>query len=285
MILSAPTPGEWLRRHFDAYQAGGPQHRVVRYDDLLGRDDALVRQLERWRREAIPDAAGGMYLSGWFGGQLAAWTAFCLIAARAAFLPERERLSWLVHPDGWPDATVLGEGTPVLVRPDHPWAGQPGVGVVATAQEQRTMLAEAVARAAGPLIDHLQALTRAGRGGLWHEVGDGFAGAVTDQRAFPLRPEHVDEVRALADLPGAPWRRRARLDHVREGDLAYCVVQRGGCCLSYTEPPQAKEPDDDSVAFRKAFDDEPEAPRYCDDCRFRPYESCFARQSWWRRRE
>lgn len=304
MLLPARSPAEWLEAHLGAYfttyadrtppgQPGGAQRRPVGYDEVL--DGLLERQAAEWLAEGIPGGSAGMYLAGWFPGSLAAWVAFALLGSGAAYLPDRSSLSWLLHPDGWADGVVLGPGTTVLVLPGHPWAGHAGVEVVASAEEQRGRLVEAVIEASTPIVDRIHELTRAGRVGLWHEVGDGFSGAVAYQQAFALRGEHVAVVEGLTRHPGAPWRRKPILQFVADDFGTWCSFQKGGCCQYYLEAralgedPADTDPEDiedeDHRAFCEAFPPVPGAPAYCGNCKFLPPGDVFARDRWWRRRE
>lgn len=308
MLLPAGSPAEWLDAHLGAYfttyadqtapggsgaSGGGVQRRAIGYDEVLGA--LLERQAAEWLADGIPGGSAGMYLAGWFPGTLAGWVAFALLGSGAAYLPDRLRLSWLLHPDGWADGVALGPGTAALVLPGHPWAGRPGVEVVASAEEQRGRLVAAVIDASTPIVDRIQELTRAGRVGLWHEVGDGFSGAVAYQQAFALTTDHVAVVEALTRHPGAPWKRKPTLRFVADDFGTWCSFQKGGCCQYYLEAralgedPAAQDLDDledeDHRAFLRAFPPVAGAPAYCGNCKFLPPEDVFARDRWWRRRE
>ncbi|MBX3013912.1 MAG: hypothetical protein KF832_20490 [Caldilineaceae bacterium] len=304
MSLATDTPGEWLERYLSSHPQSDPEHeeqaqahgdsprRLVAYDEVIGSGGLAERLFTEWVADGMPRAVAGTYLAGWFPGILASKTTFGLIGAGAAFLPERQRLAWWLHPAGWTDGTAFDPETHVLVLPGHPWVGQAGVEVVATAQEQHSRLVTAVIASATPIIEWLYQNTSAGRFALWHEVSDGFANPLAYQESFALTADQVEVVRSLVAQPGVPWKRKPRLEFVAEEWGTWCIFQKGGCCLHYIEHrargghhDDDHENDDDHREFHALFPEPEGAEAYCSNCKFRPWNEVRDIQQWWRRRE
>lgn len=293
MILDAPTPGDWLDRHLPSFY---PHHHVeaaegrpstsLGVDDLVADGAALLRAaFDHEVEEGWPPQAAATNLAGGWGGSVSTFVAFLAVASDAHWLVSPAGLRWARHPDGWVEA-VRVEHPRVLVGSGHPWAGQPGVEVVADPAERDRRAVGAVVDALTPVIQAIRGLTRVGTPGLWNAVVDAFGEAVVHQGIFPVTPDQVVVVRRLVAAADRPWRSRPTVRAVATDFGHVCVTQRGGCCLAYlVDWPDDHDGDDAHRAYDAAFPEPTEAPGYCPDCSLRPYAECEVRQVWWRVRE
>jgi hypothetical protein len=282
--LPADGPGAWLSRY------------VCRHlDDDQRRDAAPTDRLVAggWLREVFgrirPDDPRRLHeineLSSWYPGLLAVELGFAFAAAAAAFAPTADQVRWVLHDGGWARGVVFATDTPACVLADHPWAGHPGVTVVASRAELRRAAMVALLDLTTPLVEHLVAVTGAGRYGLWHEVADGLPSVLVGDAPVPVTPELVADFQAMLALPGVPWRRRPTLQLLDEPWGRVCVKHRAGCCLAYLSDGH-EEPLDAMQQRYLAELPEPDATRrYCLDCKFRTPQDSRARQLWWRRVE
>jgi hypothetical protein len=221
-------------------------------DDLLADDAAHLRELHgRVMAAGTPAPAAATYLAGWYGGSLAQLVGTGLAVERAGLILDRSTVSFRIHPDGWPEGVDPGP------RP---------VTVGCSAADIRRVV-EALVECCGPLVSACRSLARVGRVGLWNEIGDKLAMALTYQVRTPVTPGMVGVLEAAWSVPGAPWRARPRLAFARSAVLGEVhVAQKGGCCLSYTTPTSGD-------------------PLYCAHCPFRTPEECDAAQVAWLEQE
>lgn len=237
--------------------------RLLDSQTLVGSLPALR---DRLVRDGATPTAAATYLAGWFGGGAAGEVARSLLETGACPLAGRDTIRWRVTDDGLPESVVLL-----------------GVPLVVAAADAAGALIDAVR----PVIDGCHRLGHVGRPGLWNEVADGFAYALTD---LPDRADHraaIATVRRLTALPGAPWRARpvVQLTPTSAGPIS--VVQKGGCCLAFTGSYEVDPAALDEVdrAYGERFRDAPGAPDYCTTCPRRSFADCEARQVWWHERQ
>lgn len=298
MLLAAATPADWtaihfarfFRSHFEAIDQGAV-HTRLSLAALLADDAAELRRIHaRLLAEGSPSTAAVTYLSGWFGGILGAGLGYAAAAAGGSgYLVEADQLSWSMHPDGWTDRAEIGT-VHVVVPAGHAWAGQPGVSTVDDDALRGAMVVAALTEAIAPLTAALAKLGPAKPVNLWHEVGDGISSALVYQHAVPVTPSAFAAVRALCEVPAAPWRRKPYIERIETWHGAICVMHKAGCCLAYTETHDEDddhhhEDDEDHALFHRLFPDTPGAPHYCSNCRLKPRDECFTHQKWWRERE
>jgi hypothetical protein len=247
--------------------------------------EALERQLAR--ADGAPPRTAMTLVVGWWPGHLAAVVA--LGAVRDGVLVRAARtgvLEVLRHPDGWLADTRLAE-VAVAVCAGHPWAGRPGVEVLA---DRSALLAEAVAeieRAGAPVLEAVAARSRRGRAGLWAQVADGAGWTARYlQDASPtVDPQAaIAATRELLDTAGAPWRQTPVHWIAEMAGRPEVVTHRGSCCLFYQCDHGAAEerhdPDPEVVA-RFGGD----GPRYCVTCLHRDPADVEARMRFHRERE
>lgn len=297
---NARSPQAWLENNLDALWAGSydEEQGLGRADpvslaELVANKAELLRQLHRRLvGEGIPPPAAATYLSGWFGGMLATASGFVLAAGRAGMLTDQadsaRSVTFTLHPDGWPRRVDLPAR--VVVSPDHPWAGRPGVTVSPDMAQVIQAAVASLIRTVTPLVETCHSLARVGRAGLWNEVGDSLGAAMAHQEVVAVDEEMVERLAMATSVPGAPWKARPRLAFVDSERLGRVhVAQKGGCCLAYTRqrtepPPRADDPDLDADrrAYLTRFPVDPEAPRYCSTCCFRTPADCDARQVFWK---
>ena len=294
-VLRAATPREWIVTHLSAHQAAhddeppAGEPRWVTSGDLVA-DGATV--LRRAHARLVADdgaspAAAAKWLAGWFAGGLADAAGFVYATGGAALLVDGAGVRFRLHPDGWPDRCDVG--TPaVAVAPDHPWAGLPGVRVVAGDAELAQVAVAAVTAAADPLVEACRTLAKVGRAALWAEVADGFGLPVLHQLDVPVDPDVVRRLRQALRAPGRPWRKvpDLRVAHTPDGP-AY-LGRKGGCCLAYQSPEEAADDADLDArhrAYRERFPEKDGEPRYCSTCSLRDLAGCEERQVFWLEQE
>jgi|GEM_PF-1832454 len=294
-LLSAETPQQWLDVHLEAH--------------LAVHETALVDPAERtWVEGAVVMAEGALFLRetharilgdgggtpqmaakwlvGWTAGTVADAVGFVLAAGGAGMLADTAPLRWRLHPDGWVDRVSL-DGCTVLVAPDHPWVGRPGVEVVDDDAEVVTRTVDSLVRAVRPVVDAIRGFARVGARSLWAEVADGLGMSLTNQPHLPVRDDVVHRLRAALTAPGAPWRVSPT---VRTASAPWGPVylgQKGGCCLAYQLPePEVLVADDAEMTeelreYDARFPRETGEKRVCTTCSLRDPQGCADRQLWW----
>jgi hypothetical protein len=137
----------------------------------------------------------------------------------------------------------------LLVLPDDPAAGGPGVEVVPDLVALVDRVAAAAVATLGPLLDAVRAATRYGLVPLWNGAADAVRGAATyvplyagadRERASSLGRVLVDALTAH----GARIRHRGGCESVPWGTDTYAVPVRAACCLYYKTEPQVEQPSD-----------------------------------------
>ncbi len=299
--LAADTPAAWLASHLaalfshddhddDTDEPAWVEAGWRTVDDLVADDAAALRALHgRLVADGTPPKTAATYLAGWTGGIIAEAVGFALATAGAGFVLDADRLAVHQHREGWLDGLDPGEPPAVLVVAGHPWAGQPGVEVVDTAETLVSRTVDALVTACAPLVDACRSLAAVGRAGLWNEVGDGLGtAAVTWVDGLVATEAMFAVLHAAARAPAAPWKARPSLRFAHSETLGPVpVAQKGGCCLAYLKERPEPEPDDldeDARAYRERFPRAPGAPRYCSTCSLLDPGDCAARQIFWRER-
>jgi hypothetical protein len=158
-----------------------------------------------------------------------------LATAAAGFLVDVSEVRWHVHPEGWPERVTLGDVAAVVVEAGHPWQGQDGVEVVASADEMISRAVSAVCQAVAPIVDACHRLARVGRVGLWNEVADALGCTLAHQTTVPVTPAMVAVIEAAVNAPGhrgGPVRARASSTPSSAGS----TLRRRGAAVS---PPRA----------------------------------------------
>ena len=178
------------------------------------------------------------------------------------FLVDPDCVRWQVHADGWVMGVTL---TPhVAVEGDHRWADQPGIEAVADAGTMIRRAVDQLVEACAPIVERSRALARVGRVGLWNEVGDALAGSLSYEVDHDVTEAQVEALRRAGSVAGVPWLAKARLEFVEPASLGRVhLVQRGGCCLAYTERTEIN------------------ADSYCSTCSLRDADDAFALQLRW----
>jgi hypothetical protein len=174
----------------------------------------------------------------------------------------------------------------MVVAPGHPSSVDPRVRVAEDETARDEAVATALIEAVRPLIEACHRLGRVGRPGLWKEIADGFAYALTDPRAGEeVTTRSSDTVMRLVAAAGAPWRRRPTITIASTVAGPFCVLQKGGCCLAFTGDYRGDPASLDERAYAERFPGPPDAPDYCTTCPRRSFPDCEARQVWWHVRE
>lgn len=279
--LSADGPAAWLAAHVCTHLTDADRGAAASTDAVTG---WIRDHFERAVAANDARAFAATQLVAGFGGTVAMELGYAFAGAGAAFLPEPDATRWVLG-DGWVDGIVFAPGTTAAVTADHPWADRDDVRVV-DGDELCRLAVGAVLAIATPIVEYVAEVTRAGRAGLWHEVGDALPDVLTWAGYFPVTPELVGDFTAMLHAPGTPWKRPARLELVDEGWGPVCVKHRGGCCMEYLvrrdhDPGAA---DEAQAAFRRAFPVTDPARVYCDNCKFLDFDETRDRQLWWRRR-
>lgn len=253
-----PDLKTWLAEDLTQYQAAPYRHlppvpcRPLSRAELLADEGAHLRGAHRALTEAgnRPRPAA-LLLAGWFGGFPARLVGATLARTGAGLLLD-ESTVWQVTERGTP--RWVAPGSPrFLVAPGHPWIGEPTVATCPDEAEVTVRTVRALVAFLSPVLDachHLGA--RVAHHALWDEVADGLAAGVDGgvEVSEPMRAR----LREALGVPGAPWRARPRLSTATSellGEVTW--VQKGGCCLAFTNPAPP----------------EAEAPAYCESCRFR----------------
>lgn len=297
LTLPAASPKAFLERHLArTWEGDGTDDvspRAIVLAELYQEDSAQLRRAhDRLRAAGTPAPAASTYLAGWFGGAIGSAVGFALATAGAGLLPTPEDTRFHLHPDGWP----MGLDLParVIVAPEHPWAGLDGVHL---ADDDAAVIRRAIEHlvdTVGPVIDGCRGLAAIGRAGLWNEVADALGAAVAYQEVAPADERMVAVLRRAVAVDTAPWRARPALGFVESPVLGrVLVVQKGGCCLAYTEPaevhhdadPEEEEVDASDAAYLERFPAVPGDPDYCTTCSLRSADDCAARQLFWKERQ
>ncbi len=295
LLLEAETPQHWLDVHLEAHLAlhetapVDPAERTwVDAGHVLGDEAEWLRAAHR---RILGDGGGtpqmaAKWLVGWTAGTVADAVGFVLAAGGAGVLADSAPLRWRLHPDGWVDRVSL-DGCTVLVTPRHPWAGRPGVEVVADEAEVATRTVDSLVRAVRPVVDALRGIARVGARSLWAEVADGIGMSTTHQPHLPVREDVVHRLRAALTAPGAPWRVSPT---VRTASAPWGQVylgQKGGCCLAYQLPATEEVVPDEAALtdelrdYYARFPPESGEKRVCSTCSLRDPQGCADRQLWW----
>lgn len=291
-IRTAESAARWVERHravvFPYHDPSANDRRLLTIEDLV--HDTLPSQVEQLVGNGTPRPAAGMYLTGWYVGVAASFLGLSLAASGAGYLLGRDSTLWWRHPAGYADALEIAEHTRAVVLYGHEWSGRAGVRTVATRSEQAELVVAALVETVTPMVDTLQRLTRAGRIGLWHEVGDAIGGALVHQDTVPSTPETVDLLRGLVAASAGPWKRQPRIELYATDHGRVCVTHKGGCCMAFTVASteiggDGPDLDADHSAFQEAFPRAAGRPDYCATCKFRPFDESARMQVWWRERE
>lgn len=298
LLLHAADPAAWLAAHHEPRawrwldDVDPAAVEVVTLADVLADDAAVLRRCHRRLvDDGTPAPAAATYLAEWFAGTVAGVVGVGFAAAGAGFLlggPEvGTAVRYRLHPDGW--VAHVDVPARAVVAADHPWAGTPGVRVVAGPEQVLACAVDALIATVGDVVEACHGLARVGRAGLWNEVGDGLGAAAAHHGSLPVDERVVEVLRHAVDRPGVPWRTRPDLLLVESERLGTVhLARKGGCCLAYTRPVEEipeGDLDEDRRAYRSRFPEPPGAPRYCMSCSFRTIEDSTARQLWWRERD
>ena len=295
-LLGADGPAEWFATHLRAGQAAhGEDHEGLVRPVWIGLDDLVAdhgRALgDVHRRILAGDGRGGSaqmaakWTLSWTAGPVAALVGYVLGAGSAGLILDRGTVRLRLHPDGWVDRAEP-VGCPVAVTGEHPWAGQPGVEVVADEAELVRVTVDALVAALRPVVDAVRGLARVGARTLWAELADELGLATTYQPALPGRAEVVARLRDAVTAPAAPWRVSPSLRTTTApwGEQVY-VGQKGGCCLAYQRPaPPVPEDEltEDLREYLARFDRAlPDGKHVCTTCSLRDEAGCEQRQLFW----
>lgn len=290
-VAVAASPLEWFERDVrSVYDVYGPfdesSARWVTLTELLGDGpNGLVALHERLcRRDGTPPATAATYLAGWFAGFAAEIVGLGLATAGAGLLVDPARLRWHLHPDDWPERVEFGE-VPVVVPPDHPWAGTAHARIVPDLDAVIELTVRHLVDVVTPVVTSCHGVATVGSAGLWNEVGDGLVMVLRHHVHLEVDESMIDIVNRASRVPGVPWRGHARLWFVPTSSASMCVGQKGGCCLAYKRPRDiavtTEAVDPAIAAFRERFPDDPDVPRYCGTCSLRSPADCEARQRFW----
>jgi len=285
------TPAGWLEaalpRLFEANTDPGlatDSPRMTGVRDLLADDGAMLRALrERLLHDGSSEAGASTAVASAFGGLAAMAVGYAFVMTGAGFLVTEDSLRWTVREEGWADGIHLG-ASHAVVAGRHVWNDHPDVRPVAGEGAAGSLAVAALVEVIRPLIETTTGFGRVGRVGLWNEVGDGFAAALTYGPDGPTT-SRMRRLRILLDVEDVPWKGRAE---VAAGDMpggSFCVLRKGGCCLAFTAvSTNVEEPDEDRRAYLARFPQASTAPDLCITCRRRTFDDCAARQRWWRDR-
>ena len=167
-----------------------------------------------------------------------------LVLDRRAWDVRSERLA--VHPLSERLALV---DAAVLVLPDDPAAGLPGIEVVADLDALVDRVAVAGVATLAPLVDAVRAATRYGTVPLWNGVADVVRSAATYVPLYAGTDR--DAARAIGArlvyalvAHGAPIRRAGGAEPVTWDGQAYTLPVRAACCLYYKTEPAVDRPAD-----------------------------------------
>ncbi len=292
-LLEAPTPQAWLdthlERHFAVHEVDGAEDPGLDWvgpEDLLADDAApLVAAHARILADGGTPQMAAKWLVAWTAGSLADAVGFLLATGAAGVLADTGRVRWRRHPGGWVDR-ARPEGCTVLVTDGHPWAGQPGVEVVATEDEVVARTVDALVRVVRPVVDGVRRTARVGARALWAEVADGIGMSPTYQPHLPVREDVVERLRAALTAPGVPWRVSPTVRTASAPWGPAYVGQKGGCCLAYQRPDTSEPVAEADLtpglrAYRALFPPETGAARVCATCSLRDPQGCADRQLWW----
>lgn len=284
MHLPADSPGEWLARHVcmdlapEQRQGAVPTSRLVEGGWLREVFERIAPEEPR-RLHYITE------LSTWYPGTIAMELGYAFVGAGAGFVPTADQVRWVLHERGWAEGIVFAPATRAVVTAEHAWAGRPDVTVVSSRDDVRRSAIEAIVELTAPLVEHLVAVTRAGRYGLWHEVADALPGVLTWDGQLPVTADLVEDFEAMLSRPENPWRRRPTLELVDEAWGSVCIEQRAGCCMAYISHKASDDPDDAHLRYDAELPEPESQRRYCLNCKFRTPEDSRMRQLWWRRHE
>ncbi|MGQ0632278.1 MAG: hypothetical protein ACT4P1_14745 [Sporichthyaceae bacterium] len=254
---------------------------LLTLDGLLTDDLAHLRATfaEVCADGSTPQAAA-TYLAGWFAGGVAQVVGLALVTADAGVLVEPDTVGWRVASEGWPEV-VECSGPRVVVAAGHRWAGGAGVSEVADAAQVRALAVGALVEFARPILDACRKLAKVSRAGLWDEIADYLASGLVDRLDIEVSPQMLEVLDAALAVPGVPWKARPRLGWADAAFGPAHVLQKGGCCLSFTER-TAPELDAELIAddpeFYARFPLETLGKRYCANCKFRDGADADARQ-------
>lgn len=139
---------------------------------------------------------------------------------------------------------------------------------------------------AEPIVEACRGLARVSRVGLWDEVADGLGCALSNRPDRPVTADMLAILDAAVRTRDTPWKARPRLGLRESASLGTVhVVQKGGCCLAFTNPEAGPiddaELDEEQRAFRRRFPPVEREPGYCSTCRFRSPLECDERQVYW----
>lgn len=237
----AETAQLWFDLHLESHLAVFEAEPVdetsriwVSEAQLLAGDAAFLRAAQH----RILDSSGGTpqmaakWLVGWYAGKVADAVGFVLATGRAGVLVDTRPLRWRTHPDGWADRVSV-DGCTVLVGPEHSWAGDDGVEVVAGEAELITRTVDSLVRAVRPVVEAVHGIARVGARSLWAEVADGFGLSPVHHPGLPVDEVVVGRLRAALSAPGVPWRVSPTLRAVSAPWGPVYLGQKGGCCLAY----------------------------------------------------
>lgn len=291
MVLQADDPDAWLATHlaarFHDWEAEAPpatEPAIVSVHDVLADDAAFLHDAhDRLVAGGTPPQAAATYLAGYHGGMVAGAVGYGLAAAGAGFLiDDPVAVRCHVHPAGWIARVELPAR--VVVDRNHPWSRLDGVDIVESPTQVVARSVASLVDLTTPIVDACHRLTRVGRAGLWNEVGDALATAVAFQDRVAVTPAMLSVLHAAVRTEGVPWRARPTLELVDLGDGNMLhVIQKGGCCLAYTEDHIVPDPDDPDLdemrrEYLRRFPLQPDKPQYCTTCSFRTFDDTLARQ-------
>ncbi|PWJ56238.1 hypothetical protein SAMN06264364_101213 [Quadrisphaera granulorum] len=286
LVSSAESPQEWADtclRSFLRSEDPSVDERERAWltsADLFADGAAHLRESHRriMKEHSATPAAAAKWLVGWYPGRVAHALGYAYANRAASITVDADQLRFGRHPDGWTQVVDFGSAR-FVVSEAHPWAGSPGVDVVADEADVVATGLTSLVCAAEPVVDAVRTLARVGRAALWAEVADAFvlAGRSTGH-ASPGAV--VERLNAAVRTPGAPWRSPARLWITNgPGGRATIVGQKGGCCLAYQCPtPPDEDLDEQTRAWYALFPADRHGRHYCNTCSLISPQDCQARQ-------
>ena len=303
-----PEPARWYASSAAVFErddlglrpaVDGPLRRVS-LDQVLCDDAVLLRYLHsRLVAQGSPKPAAATYLAGWFAGSVARLVGLGLVTADAAVVLTSSEVSFELAGGGWPERTAPGR-LGAVVAEGHPWQGHDRVTTLQPGVDVGSIAVRGLCELVSPLISVCRSLANVRLSALWEEVADGLGGVLAHQIHTPVSPAAVAVLEQALATAGAPWRNVPRLGFAASPELrAVHVVQRGGCCLAFTEPMVSASavdsvPSEDGgptsdgeallQAYHARFVESPGAKRYCSTCRFRDPVDVDVRQVFWQER-
>lgn len=286
MMMNIPSvPADWFDRDLLATvpavinSAEGDAYQI---EDLTDGDDALLRQLHARAREGFgaPADTAATFLTIWTMGAVANAIGATWALADVGLIVDPATVQFVAG-DDTPIAGVRLGAVESVVGPSHPWAGAPGVQVVADRNERATRVVRALVATSEPFVDAVRRCARVGRPGLWNQIGDGLVDWLTYRTQPPVNDPIVDAVRELAINRERRWKTTPTAWTITTPTGPAFAVQKGGCCLEYRYATAADFTGDEGAAFLAEFPIEPGERVTCNTCCLRATSDAETRQRFW----